>query len=337
MSVREADPVAGPGAVVTGREVAIGKYTTVRRFLPDRALRSVGAWCFVDHFGPEDLTRPSPAGRVGMWVPPHPHIGLQTVTWLYEGEVLHRDSLGTRQVIRPGGLNLMTSGRGIAHSEESVAGAAPVLHGLQLWVALPTPERDGPPRFAHHERLPLLTEGRVSVTVVLGRFAGTSAPAEVHTPLVGADLRIPAGAALDLPLEPGFEHALLVVSGEIESGGVRLPAGSLRHRPPGATGWPLRAAADTTAFLLGGVPFEDPLVMWWNFVGPDHGSIARARADWAAGRRFGVVEGFAGDPLPAPDLPRVTLVPRRRDGTRALGGSVEEGPGEAPGPAGRGS
>lgn len=340
VSLREADPTAGvgavgpsvtdaaaadPGAVVTGRVVAIGKYTTVRRFLPDRTRRSVGAWCFVDHFGPEDLTRPSPGGRVGMWVPPHPHTGLQTVTWLYDGEVRHRDSLGTRQVIRPGGLNLMTSGHGIAHSEESVPGGSDVLHGLQLWVALPAPERDGPPRFEHHEELPVLDEGSVTITVVLGRLAGTASPARVHTPLVGADLRLPAGAGTQLPLEPDFEHALLVVSGEVESEGVRLPGGSLRYRPPGARAWQVRATADTLAFLLGGVPFEDPLVMWWNFVGPDHGSIARARADWAAGRRFGAVTGFDGDPLPAPELPRVTLVARRRDGSRV-----------APGPAARG-
>jgi quercetin 2,3-dioxygenase len=337
VSVRGADPVAGPGGVVTGREVAIGKYTTVRRFLPDRALRSIGAWCFVDHVGPDDLTRPSPAGRVGMWVPPHPHTGLQTVTWLSAGDVRHRDSLGTDQVVRPGGLNLMTSGHGIAHSEESVPGRADVLHGLQLWVALPAPERDGPPRFEHHEGLPVLREGAATVTVVLGRLAGTASPAQVHTPLVGADLRLPAGTELQLPLEPDFEHGLLVVSGEIESDGVRLPGGSLRYRPPGARGWRVRATTDTTGFLLGGTPFEDPLVMWWNFVGPDHDAIARAREDWAAGRRFGAVAGFDDDPLPAPALPRVTLVARHRDGTRIPAeprvGAVSEGPS----PSGTGS
>jgi hypothetical protein len=259
------------------------------------------------------------------------------VTWLYAGEVRHRDSLGTEQVIRPGGLNLMTSGHGIAHSEESVAGGADVLHGLQLWVALPAPEREAPPRFEHHEGLPVLTEGTAGVTVILGRLAGTESPARVHAPLVGADLRLPAGTELQLPLEPDFEHGLLVVSGEIESEGLRLPAGSLGYRRPGALGWRLRATTDATGFLLGGVPFEDPLVMWWNFVGPDHDSIARAREDWAAGRRLGSVAGFDGDPLPAPDLPRVTLVPRRRDGTRVPGERADRGVGDGPGAVGASS
>lgn len=321
MSVREADPTApAPGGVVTGREVAIGKYTTVRRFLPDRTRRTIGAWCFVDHFGPEDLTRPSPAGRVGMWVPPHPHIGLQTVTWLYAGEVRHRDSVGSLQVIRPGGLNLMTSGRGIAHSEESVtesvAAGATVMHGLQLWIALPEGPRDGDPRFEHHEDLPVLDDDGARLTVVLGELAGTRSPALVHTPLVGVDLRMREGAVVDVPVDPAFEHGILVVSGEVEADGVRLPGGSLQYRPEGATRVTLRAASESTVFLLGGTPLEEPLVMWWNFVGPDHEAIAAARDDWAAGRRFGRVDGFDGDPLPAPELPRVRLVPRGRDGSR---------------------
>jgi hypothetical protein len=253
-------------------------------------------------------------------VPPHPHIGLQTVTWLYAGEVRHRDSVGSDQVIRPGGLNLMTSGRGIAHSEESVtesvAAGATVMHGLQLWIALPEGPRDGDPRFEHHEDLPVLTDGGARFTVVLGELAGTRSPARVHTPLVGVDLRIEEGAVADVPLDPAFEHGVLVVTGEVEADGVRLPGGSLQYRTEGATRVTLRAATDSTVFLLGGVPLEEPLVMWWNFVGPDHDAIAAARDDWAAGRRFGRVDGFDGDPLPAPELPRVRLIPRDRDGTR---------------------
>ena len=131
--------------VLEARKAAIGDGTEVRRLLPQRTLRTVGAWCFLDHYGPDDVSI-----GPGMQVPPHPHIGLQTVSWLFEGLVLHRDSLGSRQMIRPGELNLMTAGRGIAHSEESAAGRPAALHGLQLWIALPEQDRFIEPRFAHH-------------------------------------------------------------------------------------------------------------------------------------------------------------------------------------------
>ena len=146
--------------VVEARKASIGDGAEVRRLLPQRTLRTIGAWCFLDHYGPDEVSR-----GPGMRVPPHPHIGLQTVSWLFQGLVLHRDSLGSRQLIRPGELNLMTAGRGIAHSEESAAGRPPVLHGLQLWIALPEAERHGEPRFAHHADLPVVRDGAANVTV----------------------------------------------------------------------------------------------------------------------------------------------------------------------------
>ncbi|MBO0867472.1 MAG: pirin family protein, partial [Micromonosporaceae bacterium] len=183
-----------PGSVLLpGHDVPLGRYTTVRRLLPQRELRTVGAWCFADHFGPADV-----ASRPGMQVPPHPHTGLQTVTWLVEGEILHRDSLGNVQTIVPGQLNLMTSGRGIAHAETSPARRPPVMHGLQLWVALPDAARHGEPRFEHHADLPSVTSSTVDVTVVVGEFDGVRSPARVPAPLLGAQLDLVGEARLPL-------------------------------------------------------------------------------------------------------------------------------------------
>ncbi|MFD0823676.1 pirin family protein, partial [Micromonospora zhanjiangensis] len=177
------EPTPGePGSVLLpGHDVPLGRYTTVRRLLPHRRRRMIGAWCFVDHFGPDDVT-----GRPGMQVPPHPHIGLQTVTWLVEGTIRHRDSLGNDQLIRPGQLNLMTSGRGIAHSEQSPPDRPAVMHGLQLWVALPDDARADPPAFDHHPTVPGWRDGDLAVAVLVGELAGVRAPARAYSPLLGA-------------------------------------------------------------------------------------------------------------------------------------------------------
>jgi hypothetical protein len=298
--------------LLPGHDVPLGRYTTVRRLLPQRACRMVGAWCFVDHFGPDDV-----AGRPGLRVPPHPHTGLQTVSWLVDGEILHRDSLGSLQSIMPGQLNLMTSGRGIAHSEESPAAHPPVMHGLQLWVALPDDARHGPPRFEHHAAVPVLRDGDATITVVVGSLGGARSPALVHTPLVGAEVLLPAGTGIRLPLEPGFEYAVLVMTGAADVAGTALTPGSLCYLGRGRSEVVLRSAEDSRLFLLGGEPFEESLVMWWNFVGRTHSEIVEARADWQAGRRFGAVAGYAGDPLPAPEMPTTRLKSRDRHGRTA--------------------
>ncbi len=181
--------------VIEARKASIGDGAEVRRLLPQRTLRTIGAWCFLDHFGPDEVSR-----GPGMQVPPHPHIGLQTVSWLFQGLVLHRDSLGSRQLIRPGELNLMTAGRGIAHSEESAAGRPPVLHGLQLWIALPEAGRHGEPRFAHHADLPVVRDGAANVTVAIGEYRGERSPAEVFSPLAGYEVAVPGGDDFVLPV-----------------------------------------------------------------------------------------------------------------------------------------
>lgn len=301
---------ADPGSVLLpGHDVPLGRYTTVRRLLPQRQRRMIGAWCFVDHFGPDDV-----ADRPGMEVPPHPHTGLQTVTWLLDGEILHRDSLGNVQPIRPGQLNVMTSGHGIAHSERSPERHPPVMHGVQLWVALPDPARRGPAAFAHHADVPRWRDGDADVTLLVGELAGQRSPAVVHTPLLGAQVELRGTALLDVPLRPDFEYGLFALSGSARVDDAPLAPGALLWLGAGRDTLALRGAAGTRLLLLGGTPFEEPLVMWWNFVGRSHEEVAAAREDWTAGRRFGVVTDDPAPPLPAPPLPGVRLKARDRSG-----------------------
>ncbi|MDX2649033.1 pirin family protein [Streptomyces sp. PA03-1a] len=295
--------------LLTGRLVPLGESSVVRRLLPNLGRRMVGAWCFVDHYGPDDV-----ADQPGMQVPPHPHIGLQTVSWLHEGEVLHRDTLGSLQTVRPRELGLMTSGRGIAHSEESPREHARLLHGAQLWVALPDAARHREPAFEHHAGLPVLNGGQgLTATVILGEVDGAASPGTVHTPLVGADLALAAGTDVTLPLERDFEYAVLSMSGRADVDGVPVEAGSMLYLGCGRTGLPLRADTDAGLMLLGGEPFEEKLVMWWNFVARDGEEIARAREEWNSGSAFGTVHGYDGDRLLAPELPATPLKPRGRE------------------------
>ena len=289
------------------RTVPLGGSTNVRRLLPNLGRRMVGAWCFVDHYGPDDI-----ADLPGMRVPPHPHIGLQTVSWLHAGEVLHRDSLGSEQTILPRRLGLMTAGRGIAHSEQSPATHGAILHGAQLWVALPDAHRHIAPRFEHHSELPVVEAAGLRGIVLLGEVDGAVSPGTVHSPIVGVDLALD-GADVRLPVEPDFEYAVLAMSGVTEVDGVRLSPGAMLYLGCGRSGLRLRADGESGLMLLGGEPFEERIVMWWNFIGRTTEEIAEARAAWMAPRsRFGTVHGYAGEPLPAPAMPPGTLKPRGR-------------------------
>ena len=203
----DAPPGAGEPELTVARLARVGDLE-VRRLMPLRRRRSVGAWCFVDHYGPASVD-----GVAGMQVPPHPHIGLQTVTWLLAGNVLHRDSLGSEQMIRPGQLNLMTAGRGIAHSEESPEDHDPALHGVQLWLALPGADRAVAPAFEHHAGLPSFRLAGFEVTVFAGTLAGVRSPATVFSPVTGAELRAAQPASGRLGLEPAHEHMIFVVTG----------------------------------------------------------------------------------------------------------------------------
>jgi redox-sensitive bicupin YhaK (pirin superfamily) len=291
-----------------GREVVLGtRGMVVTRTLPHRDRRMVGAWCFVDQYGPEDIST-----SAGMRVPPHPHTGLQTVSWLVEGDVLHRDSLGSLERVRPGQLNLMTAGRGISHSEESPLDRSPVLHGVQLWVALPDDDRHVHPHFEHHPELPVLADSGVSVTVIMGSLDGSASPAQMYSPLVGAEAALAAGADTRLPLRPEFEYAVLTLAGTVTVDGIELAPGPLLYLGMGRVELALGADGPGRVLLLGGEPFDEQIVMWWNFVGRSHDDIVGFRTDWASGDRFGKVLGYDGDPLPAPPLPTTRLKPRGR-------------------------
>jgi quercetin 2,3-dioxygenase len=309
MSTVEANPEVASNPVpephdlelTEARNAHVGSMT-VRRLLPLRLRRSVGAWCFVDHYGPLDVD-----GVTGMNVPPHPHIGLQTVTWLLAGNVLHRDSLGSEQLIRPGQLNLMTAGRGIAHAEESPERHDPVLHGVQLWVALPDVSRHAAPAFEHHAQLPQGRLGGFAITVLVGELAGAASPASTFSPIVGAELTAAGrSAGCLLPLRPDFEHVAFVAAGRASVNDVELAVGQLLYLPEGRPDAMVSAPAGATLMLLGGVPLGEPLLMWWNFVARAPEEIASATAAWRAGE-FGPVGGYRGDPLPAPPLDAARL------------------------------
>jgi redox-sensitive bicupin YhaK (pirin superfamily) len=286
--------------LTASRDAEVGG-VPVRRALPRRARRTVGAWCFADHFGPVAVE----PGAPGMEIGPHPHTGLHTVTWLVSGELVHHDSIGSEQPIRPGQLNLMTAGHGVAHAEETpAAGGAPagvVQHGIQLWVAQPESTRHGPAAFEHHADLPTAGLAGGRATVLVGALAGSDAvsPARHDTPLVGVELVLASGGPV--PLDPGFEHALVVLEGALAVEGATVDPGTLVYLGRGRDGVVLAPAGDgARALLLGGAPFGEEIVMGWNFVARSREEIDRAAADWSAGAdRFGAVDS-ALPRIPAP-------------------------------------
>jgi len=283
------------------RRTVIGDGFEIRRAVPNRHRRMVGAWCFLDHAGPVTYA----AGK-GLNIGPHPHIGLQTFTWMIEGEVLHCDSLGCEQWIHPGQVNLMTAGRGISHSEESPADRAGRFHLAQLWIALPDAERHREPDFHHYAQLPILKLGGFHVTVLAGDCAGQQSPARVYTPLVGLDLATSGSARTTLALDPAFEHAALTLAGAPALDGERLDPGTLLYLGTGRGSLDLASPTASRMLLIGGAPFGEEILVWWNFVARTPQEMEIATADWVGGRRFGRVAGARGAPLVAPDPASLT-------------------------------
>ena len=275
--------------MLTARRVYLGKTTEVARALPDAQIRMIGAWCFLDHYGPEDV-RDSP----GMQVWAHPHTGLRTVSWLLDGEVEHRDSLGSRARVRPGELHIMTAGRGIVHSELSQPDKPPSLHGVQLWVAQPAHTRDGSPAFEHHPELPRVDLDHAVATVLIGELTGTASPARRDTDHVGIDLELHAGRTT-VPLRSDYEHALVMFVGACMLEGAVVQPGHLAYLGVGRDEITLSAETPSRGLLIGGVPFDDPVLMWWNYVARTRDEIITAHDDWTVGAaRFGRVDS----PLP---------------------------------------
>ena len=301
--------------LIMGRDVPLGgvRQITVNRTLPSRNIPTIGAWCFLDRFGP------APADS--MVVLPHPHTALQTVTWPLSGTIRHRDTVGSDVIVQPGELNLMTAGHGVAHSEISRPGPDP-LSGLQLWVALPDDALDSPPSFEQHRSLPRVEQANLTATVLIGELDGARSPAVAYTPLLGAQLSLRPGVGT-VQLDPAFEHGLMLLDGEVTVDGRRLDPGPLLYLGTGRHGIELRTTAGATLIMIGGQPFESELIMWWNFVGRSHADIVEARRQWQDhSERFGPVAGVidqlaaahGSDRIPAPPMPTTVLKPRRRHG-----------------------
>ena len=309
--------------VMVPREVPLGgpRAMHVRRTLPQRHRSLIGAWCFLDHYGPDEV-----ADSGGMSVAPHPHTGLQTVSWLFTGEVEHRDSAGNHAMVRPGELNLMTAGRGISHSEVSPASTT-TLHGAQLWVALPESARHAEPAFGHNAPETVSGEGW-RARVFLGSLLGDRSPVTTYSPLLGAELLLEPSTEVTLDVDPAFEHGVLVDGGVLAVAGQETKQNELIYVPPGSPQLALAAYDEPVRLLvLGGEPFGESIVMWWNFVGRTHDEVVAFREEWQAqitadgrvvadsqdvsGGRFGVVVDDHLSPIPAPPMPHVRLKQRR--------------------------
>jgi redox-sensitive bicupin YhaK (pirin superfamily) len=287
--------------LIKGQEADVGGIT-VRRLLPRATRRTVGAWCFVDHAGPID------ASDGTMQVGPHPHTGLHTVTWMLDGEVVHRDSLGSEQLLRPGQVNLMTAGHGVAHAEQVPGVVSGRQQLVQLWVAQPEETRHGVAAFEHHAEPPVLEAASATATLLVGRLGEAVSTARADTPIVGADVVV--RSATTFPLETTFEHGVLAIDGPVSVDGVVIEPGTLAYLAPGADELVVALAPGETSgrvVLLGGEPFPDRLAMFWNFVARTRDELEEAAADWAGGDpRFGEVAGG----LPRMAVP--SMAPRSR-------------------------
>jgi redox-sensitive bicupin YhaK (pirin superfamily) len=295
----DSNPTPSPviDAIIDGRLRDLGGFV-VRRTLPSAARRLVGPFAFFDHFGPVVF-----APGEGMTVRPHPHIGLSTVTYLFEGEIIHRDSLGSHQAIHPGDINWMTAGRGIVHSERTHPdrlrkGAG--LHGLQLWVALPTALEESEPSFVHYpgSTLPERTLGGVALRVLAGTAYGMSSPVACLSPILYVDATMPSGSELELPSEHE-ERGVYVVEGAVRCAGERAGVGRMLVVTGGANAIVL-AESSSRVVLVGGAPLDGDRHIDWNFVSSSKERIAQARRDWKEGR-FPKVPGDEVEFIPLPE------------------------------------
>lgn len=282
--------------IIKPHEKDLGGFT-VRRVLPAAICNRVGPFIFFDHMGPSTFSRGS-----GVDVRPHPHIGLSTLTWLYEGEILHRDSLGYEQPIQPGAVNWMTAGKGIVHSERTpdlLKATGSKLHGIQIWIALPDGKEEVEPDFQHYPTgsLPVIQTGGAELTLIAGEAYGKASPVNTHSPLFYVHADMPKGAALSLPHDVQ-DRAFYVVSGEITVGNEHIQKQQMITLVPHANPT-IEASSDATLMLLGGAPLKSDRIVWWNFSSSDANRLEAAKQDWVNGR-FPAVPGDT-EFIPLPD------------------------------------
>lgn len=289
--------------VINARERDLGGGFVVRRVLPGPGQRMIGPFIFFDHMGPVSF-----AAGPAINVRPHPHIGLATVTYLFEGEILHRDSLGSIQEIQPGDVNWMVAGRGIVHSERTTARSLAHgvrLHGIQSWVALPDEREDDAPSFAHHSRtsLPLIERDGVQLRVIAGEAFGRRAPVDVAVPTLYVDALLPGGGGIELGSDHE-ERAVYVADGVATIDDQRISAGTLAVLAPGRT-VDLSSTESARLMLLGGARFGSPRLISWNFVASSAERLEQARTDWRTRntQRFANVPGDEHEFIPLPATP----------------------------------
>lgn len=287
---------------IPARTSTLGQGMTIRRALPSRQRRMIGAWCFFDHAGPLDYE----AGQ-GIAVGPHPHIGLQTFSWMIEGRLLHTDSLGNELWLEPGQVNLMTAGHGISHAEESDPNRSGRVQLAQLWIALPDEQRDCEPAFVNYPELPVSHRGNLELTLLVGEYADRVSPVRVYSPLLAMDIRAQQSDAATLPLEADFEYGLMVLEESAEIDGERFEPGELAYLGSGRAMLDLSVPEGGRVLLVGGEPFAEDVLLWWNFVARTAEEIEQAGADWQAGKRFGEVQAAVTEPLQMPSLEGVRL------------------------------
>lgn len=277
------------------RTALVGDNITIRRALPHHDRKTIGAWCFLDHFGPLDL-----ANTEGLRVGPHPHIGLQTFTYPLVGEILHRDSLGSKQKIQPGQINLMTAGKGISHSEESLPDT--VLHGVQLWIALPDGVRHMEPNFIHYENIPSLKLDNLQINILAGEFLNSVSPVKVYSPLVGLELIAMEDTTTNLSLNPKFEYGILPLIGNIEIANDIVDIDTLLYLPCGKPSMLVHVQKGSRILIIGGEPFQEDILIWWNFVARTKEEMIEATSAWNNHTAFGEVKEYQGKELIPPPL-----------------------------------
>ena len=290
---------------IAARTSRLGQRMTIRRALPSRQRRMIGAWCFFDHAGPLDFE----AGQ-GIAVGPHPHIGLQTFSWMIEGRIRHTDSLGNEVWLEPGQVNLMTAGKGISHAEESDPEQAGRVQLAQLWIALPDSQRHSEPTFVNHRELPVSHRGELELTLLVGEHDDLVSPVPVYSPLVAIDIRAENGDRTVLSLVDHFEYGLMVLEQTAEIDGERFGPGELAYLGIGRSKLDLIVSDGGRVLLIGGEPFAEDILLWWNFVARTPEEIEQAGADWQTGNRFGSVDAAVTPPLTMPDLDNVRLKSR---------------------------